>query len=104
MRYSAPLTRTQAVQLGKDVGMILGIAANALHHAYGTNIDGLMRAFTSSATVEVTAARYLQALEEDLTPGEAAARAGTALVHDWADAVLATRRRLSTDENEEAGE
>ncbi|EST26995.1 hypothetical protein [Streptomyces roseochromogenus] len=102
MRYSAPLTRAQAIQLGKDVGMILGTAANALHHMHGINIDSLMRAFTTSPSVEVTAARYLRALEEDLSPGEAAARAATALVHDWADSVLETQRRLTSAASEEA--
>ncbi|MCX4666565.1 hypothetical protein OG453_07755 [Streptomyces sp. NBC_01381] len=88
MRYSAPLSPAQAEQLGRDVGMIVAFAAKALHDTHGTNIDRLMNAFTSSNAPEVTAARYLKALEEGRTPGEAAGRAGTALVHDWADAVL----------------
>ncbi|MBT2674696.1 hypothetical protein J7E95_28580 [Streptomyces sp. ISL-14] len=88
MRYSAPLTPGQAEQLGKDVGMIVAFAAKALNHMHGTNIDRLMQTFTSSNALEVTATRYLQALEDGHTPGEAAGQAGTALVHDWADAVL----------------
>lgn len=88
MRYSAPLTPAQAEQLGKDVGMIVAFAAKALNHMHGTNIDRLMKTFTSSNALEVTAARYLKALEDGHTPGEAAGRAGTALVRDWADAVL----------------
>ncbi|GAA3851725.1 hypothetical protein GCM10022403_098960 [Streptomyces coacervatus] len=88
MRYSAPLTPAQAEQLGKDVGMIVAFAARALNHMHGTNIDRLIQTFTSSNALEVTAARYLKALEGGHTPGEAAGRAGTALVHDWADAVL----------------
>lgn len=104
MRYSAPLTRAQAVQLGEDVGMILAVAANALNHIYGTDLDNLMRTFTSSASVEATAARYLQALEEDLSPGDAAARAATALVLDWADAVHAARSRLKVQGSATADE
>ncbi|MGW2877028.1 hypothetical protein ACWDBP_12195 [Streptomyces sp. NPDC001233] len=88
MRYSAPLTPVQAEQLGKDVGMIVALAAKALNHMHGTNIDRLMQIFTSSNALEVTAARYLKAFEDGRTPGEAAGRAGTALVHDWAEAVL----------------
>ncbi|MFI6089579.1 hypothetical protein [Streptomyces sp. NPDC051218] len=88
MRYTMPLTPAQAEQLGHDVGMIVAFAARALNHTHGVNIDRLMQAFTSSNALEVTAGRYLKALEEGHRPGEAAGRAGTALVLDWADAVL----------------
>ncbi|MGW6021194.1 hypothetical protein [Streptomyces sp. NPDC055099] len=88
MRYSAPLTPAQAEQLGEDIGMIVAFAAKALNHMHGTDIDRLMQSFTSSNALEVTAGRYLKALEDGLTPGEAAGRAGTALARDWADAVL----------------
>ncbi|MEU9120140.1 hypothetical protein AB0C96_09800 [Streptomyces sp. NPDC048506] len=93
MRYTAPLSRAQAVQLGEEVGMIVAFAANALHHMHGVNIERLMQSFTSSAALDVTAARYLTALDEGHRPGEAAGRAGTALIHDWADAVLEARSR-----------
>ncbi|MFF4506889.1 hypothetical protein [Streptomyces sp. NPDC001401] len=88
MRYSAPLTPAQGEQLGKDVGMIVAFAAKALNHMHGTNIERLMRTLASSHALEVTAARYLKALEDGHTPGEAAGRAWTAFVRDWADAVL----------------
>ncbi|MEU5002114.1 hypothetical protein [Streptomyces sp. NPDC021622] len=63
-----------------------------------------MRTLASPAAIDVTAARYLKALEKAHSPGEAAAKAGTALVHDWANAVLETRDRLGeqtpTEESE----
>ncbi|MFF4605198.1 hypothetical protein ACFY12_21000 [Streptomyces sp. NPDC001339] len=89
MRYTAPLTPAQAKQLGRDVGTIIGFAANAISHLRGTaTTDTLMRTLTSPSAIDVTAARYLKALENGDSPAEAAAKAGTALVHDWADAVL----------------
>ncbi|MEU7576798.1 hypothetical protein AB0B50_04250 [Streptomyces sp. NPDC041068] len=88
MRFSAPLTAAQAELLGKDIGMIAAIAAQALNHAHGVNIERLVATFTSSAALDVTAGRYLKHLEDGLPRGEAAGRAATALVHDWADAVL----------------
>ncbi|MFD3667090.1 hypothetical protein [Streptomyces sp. NPDC058672] len=97
MRYNAPLTPAQAEQLGKDVGMIVAFAAQALNHMHGTDIDRLMNAFTSSNALDVTAARYLKALEEGHTPGEAAGRAGTALILDWADAVLEASQTRQSD-------
>ena len=105
MRYTAPLTRAQAEQLGKDVGMIVAFAAKALNHMHGVNIDRIMKSFTSSSALEVTAARYLRALEEGHTPGEAAGGAGTALILDWADAVLeASGSRQSETPSTPAGE
>ncbi|MFE3185512.1 hypothetical protein ACFXKR_32240 [Streptomyces violascens] len=88
MRYTAPLTPAQAEQLGKDIGMIAAIAAQALNHTHGINTERLVETFTSSNTLNVTASRYLKHLEDGLTRGEAAGRAATALVHDWANAVL----------------
>lgn len=75
--------------------MIVAFAAKALSHTHGIDIDRLIQSFTSSNVLEVTAARYLKALEEGHTAAEAAGRAGTALVRDWADAVLETRDRLN---------
>lgn len=96
MRYIAPLTPAQAEQLGNDVGMIIAFAANAISQIRGTtNSEALTRTLVSSAAIDVTAARYLKALEEGHRPGEAAAKAGTALIHDWADATLETRDRLN---------
>jgi hypothetical protein len=92
MRYNAPLTPAQAEQLGKDVGMIAAIAAQALNHAHGINTERLVETFTSSNALDVTAIRYLKHLEDGLTRGEAAGQAATALVHDWADAVLTAAR------------
>ncbi|MGW0731897.1 hypothetical protein [Streptomyces sp. NPDC002851] len=104
MRYTAPLTPTQAEQLGRDVGTIIGLAANAISHLRGTaHTETLMQTLTSPSAVDVTAARYLKALEKGDSPGEAAAKAGTALVHDWADAVLETRDRLN-QQNTDTGE
>lgn len=88
MRYTAPLTPDQAEQLGKDVDMIVAFAARALNRTHGVNIDRLMKSFTSSNALKVSTGRYLKAREEGHRPGEAAGRAGTALVLDWADAVL----------------
>ncbi|MEN8656307.1 hypothetical protein ABCR94_38485 [Streptomyces sp. 21So2-11] len=93
MHYTAPLSRSQAVQLGEEVGMILAFATNALHHTHGVDIDKLMQAFMSSAALDLTAARYLKVLEEGHRPGEAAGRAGAALIRDWADAVRESRSR-----------
>ncbi|WP_030565992.1 hypothetical protein [Streptomyces aureocirculatus] len=88
MRFSAPLTPVQAELLGEDVGMIAALAAQALNHVHGVDIERLAKAFTSSNALDVTAIRYLKHLEDGLPRGEAAGRAATALMHDWADAVL----------------
>ncbi|GHE11459.1 hypothetical protein [Streptomyces alanosinicus] len=108
MRYTAPLTAAQAEQLGNDVGVIIGFAANAISHLRGDTItEQLMRTLASSAAIDVTAARYLKALEEGHRPGDAAAKAGTALIHDWANAVLETRDRLNqqhTGQDKEAAQ
>ncbi|MCZ1019848.1 hypothetical protein [Streptomyces noursei] len=98
MRYTAPLSRAQADRLGKDVGTIIDFAANAIIDIRGeVNTDELMRSLTASTAIEVTAARYLKALEEGHRPEQAAAVAGTALVFDWADATLETRARLQQE-------
>lgn len=105
MRYQAPLTPAQAEQLGNDVGTIIGFAANAISHLRGTtSAEDLMTSLSSPAAIEVTAARYLRALEEGLPPGEAAARAGTALIHDWANAALDARDRLSQQQTGQTNE
>ncbi|MGD3111476.1 hypothetical protein [Streptomyces sp. YGL11-2] len=98
MRYTAPLSPAEAERLGKDIGTIIGIAANTITGIRGDmNIDDLMHALTSSAAVDLTTARYLKALEEGHRREEAAAAAGTGLVFDWADAVLETQDRLLQD-------
>ncbi|WP_411129721.1 hypothetical protein [Streptomyces sp. x-19] len=95
MRYTAPLSTAQAEQLGKDIGTIIGLAAKTISAIRGdVDADEVMRTLTSSTAIDVTTARYLKALEEGRRPEAAAAAAGTALVFDWADAVLETRNRL----------
>lgn len=96
MKYSAPLTAEQAEQLGEDVGRIAAFAARALNREYPhLALERLVESFTRPVALEVTAVRYLAALETGAQPGEAAGNAGAALIRDWAEARLRAREEAA---------
>ncbi|MET9776227.1 hypothetical protein ABZ023_18535 [Streptomyces sp. NPDC006367] len=84
---STPRTATPAEQLGDAVGRIAVYAARALCAQFPhLNLERLVATFTRPAAVEGTARCYLAALDSGAAPAEAARKAGTALIHAWADA------------------
>ncbi|MFD4795070.1 hypothetical protein [Streptomyces anulatus] len=88
-KYSAPLTAAQAEELGDDVGRIVAFTARALNREFpNLSLESLAEAFTRPLVLESTALRYLAALENGATPGDAAGQAGAALIETWADARL----------------
>ena len=96
MKYSAPLTEEQAEELGNDVGRIAAFAARALVKSFPLlDVEQLVEAFTRPRVVESTSLRYLAALEAGDTPGEAAGKAGAALIRVWADARLTARGQVA---------
>ncbi|MFD9395000.1 hypothetical protein ACFWBB_31010 [Streptomyces sp. NPDC060000] len=89
---SAPLTAAQVEQLADAVGRIAGVTARALHDEFPhLDLEQLVETFTRPVAAEGIARRYMAALESGATPGEAAGKASTALVHAWADARLAAK-------------
>jgi hypothetical protein len=98
--YSAPLTAQQAQKLGEDVGRIVGLAARALHEEWPhLSLEDLVAVFTLPSVLEVTARRFLAALESGAPAGEAAGNAGAALIRDWADARLEARALVAAHNN-----
>ncbi|MYR55027.1 hypothetical protein GTY54_01785 [Streptomyces sp. SID625] len=92
-------TQQQAIAnvnaFGEAVGKIAGLAASSLHESFPhLDLQRLLDAFTSDPAIAMIGTRYLAGLDEGKTPGEAAAAAGTALIHAWADARLAARAQL----------
>ncbi|MGX1268003.1 hypothetical protein [Streptomyces phaeoluteigriseus] len=89
---SAPLTPAQVEQLGDAAGRIAAYAARSLHEDYPhLDLEQLVETFTRPVATEATARVYLAALDRGATPGDAAGKAGTALIHAWADARLAAK-------------
>ncbi|CAL9536224.1 hypothetical protein [Streptomyces sp. enrichment culture] len=81
--------------LGEAVGRIAAYAAQSLHESFPhLDLDELVETFTRPSAVRMLTARYLRGLESGLPAGEAAAAAGTRLIHAWADARLAARAEL----------
>ncbi|KPI33304.1 hypothetical protein OV450_1392 [Actinobacteria bacterium OV450] len=94
----SPILITRALarpaELGDAIGRIAAFAAMSLHESFPhLSLEGLVEAFTSSAATSMLAARFLSGQEHGLTPGQAAAEAGTALIRGWAEARLETRAR-----------
>ncbi|MDX3345928.1 hypothetical protein PV387_41190 [Streptomyces sp. ME02-6987-2C] len=84
-----------AEALGEAVGRIAGFAALSLHESFPhLDLDGLAEAFTRPSALRMLSGRYLSGLDRGLPAGEAAAEAGTALIHAWAEARLAARAEL----------
>lgn len=89
---SAPLTPAQVEQLGDATGRIAAYAARALHDEFPhLDLERLVETFTRPVSVEGTARLYLAALDGGATPGDAAGKAGVALINAWADARLAAK-------------
>lgn len=81
--------------LAEAVGRIAGFAALSLHESFPhLDLDGLAETFTRPSALRMLSGRYLSGLDRGLPAGEAAAEAGTALIHAWADARLAARAEL----------
>uniref|UniRef100_UPI003F4911A8 hypothetical protein n=1 Tax=Streptomyces sp. CA-136453 TaxID=3240050 RepID=UPI003F4911A8 len=96
MKYRAPLNEEQAEELAQDVGRIAALAARSLVESFPhLDVEQLAETFTRPLVLESTALRYLGALEAGDSPGEAAGKAGAALIHAWADARLAAQARVA---------
>ncbi|WP_228980179.1 hypothetical protein [Streptomyces sp. DH12] len=75
--------------LGEAVGKVAALAARSLHQSFPhLDLDRLVETFTRPCALDMLAVRFLAGLDSGLTPGEAAANAGTALIRVWADARL----------------
>jgi hypothetical protein len=89
---NAALTLAQVEQLGDAVGRIAAYAARTLHEEFPhLDLERLVKTFMRPTAVEATGLLYLAAIDKGATPGEAAGKAGTALIHAWADARLAAK-------------
>ncbi|MFF9901313.1 hypothetical protein [Streptomyces longispororuber] len=96
-KYGAPLTSADAERLGDAVGRIVALTARSLAESFPhLSVERLTELFTRPLVLEVTASRYLAALEAGQTAGEAAGQAGTALIRDWANARLKAREEATT--------
>lgn len=94
---TAPLTAAQVEQLGDATGRIAAYAARSLHEDFPhLDLEQLVETFTRPVATEATARIYLAALEGGATPGDAAGKAGAALIHAWAEARLAAAQAART--------
>ena len=88
-------TTIDPLAIGEVVGTIAAYAAQSLHESFPhLDLDDLVETFTRPSALHMLAARYMRGLERGLPAGEAAAAAGTRLIHAWADARLAARAEL----------
>ncbi|MFI7415280.1 hypothetical protein ACIBU0_42270 [Streptomyces sp. NPDC049627] len=93
----APLTPAQVEQLGDATGRIAVYAARALCEEWPhLDLERLVETFTRPVATEGTARLYLAALEQGATPGDAAGKAGRALIDAWAEARLAAAQAART--------
>ncbi|MFF4179680.1 hypothetical protein [Streptomyces sp. NPDC001750] len=82
-------------EFGEAIGKIAALAAISLHDSFPhLDLEGLVETFTQQGALGMLAVRYLSGIERGLTPSEAAAEAGVALIHAWADARHAARAEL----------
>ncbi len=88
-----------AIVLGEAVGKIAAFAARTLHEQWPhLDLEELVATFTSDSALTALATRYADGLDSGKAPGEAAADAGVALIHAWAEARLAARALLDAQQ------
>ncbi|MEU1853923.1 hypothetical protein ABZ499_32870 [Streptomyces sp. NPDC019990] len=76
-----------ADDLGEAVGRIAAYAAMSLHESFPhLDLDELVETFTRASAIDFLSRRLLAGLHGGQSSGDAAAAAGTALIHRWADA------------------
>ncbi|MCQ1581237.1 hypothetical protein [Streptomyces parvus] len=94
----SPLTPAEVAKLGEATGRIALYAARALHKDFPhLDLEQLVETFSRPVAVEASARLYLAALENGDTPGEAAGKAGVALIKAWADARLTAMAAVEAD-------
>ncbi|THA54262.1 hypothetical protein [Streptomyces sp. A1136] len=98
MRATTTPTAREASDLGEAIGKIAAFAAQSLHESFPhLDLEGLVDTFTGTRAVRFIGRRYLAAIEESKTPGEAAGEAGKALIYAWAEARLEARAQLDRE-------
>ncbi|MFB6700255.1 hypothetical protein [Streptomyces rubiginosohelvolus] len=94
----SPLTPAEVAKLGEATGRIALYAARSLHKTFPhLDLEQLAETFTRPVAVEMSARLYLAALDNGDTPGEAAGKAGVALIKTWADARLTAAAAVKAD-------
>ncbi|MDH6189160.1 hypothetical protein M2168_002192 [Streptomyces sp. CZ24] len=98
MRATTTPTVREVKDLGESIGKIAAFAAMSLHKSFPhLDLEDLVETFTRDEAVGFIGRRFLAAVEESETLGEAAGKAGAALIHAWADARLEARAQLDRE-------